>query len=229
MTRHRTIDHLRAAPPVVLPSMLLCDFGKLEQEIRAVESAGARGLHLDIMDGNFVDNITYGMPIVEACRRATDLPLDVHLMIAAPMDYVDAFADAGASTLTIHVEAVDDPRPVLEKIRKRDLVAGLALNPPTPLEAIAPWLPYCDLVLCMSVMPGYGAQKFDPVALDKLRALKAQHGSELLLEVDGGVNEQTIAQCADAGAQLLVTGAAVFRSGVPYDQSLAKLTALAAA
>jgi ribulose-phosphate 3-epimerase len=229
MTRSRTIDELRAAPPVVLPSMLLCDFGNLEREVRAVEAAGARALHLDIMDGYFVDNITYGMPIVEACRRATDLPLDVHLMIAKPLDYVDAFADAGASTLTIHVEAVEDPRPVLEKIRERDIVAGLALNPPTPLEAVAQSLPYCDLVLCMSVMPGFGAQKFDPVALEKLRALKSQHGDRLLLEVDGGVNERTIADCARAGAQMLVTGAAVFRSGQSYEQSIAKLTALAAA
>jgi ribulose-phosphate 3-epimerase len=169
------------------------------------------------------------MPIVEACRRATDLPLDVHLMIAKPLDYIDAFADAGASMLTIHVEAVDDPRPVLEKIRARDIVAGLALNPPTPLEAIAPALPYCDLVLCMSVMPGFGAQQFDPAALEKLRALKSLHGDRLLLEVDGGVNEGTIAQCVSAGAQMLVTGAAVFRSGQSYEESIEKLTALAAA
>jgi ribulose-phosphate 3-epimerase len=228
MTRSRTINELRAAPPVVLPSMLLCDFGNLEREVRALEAAGARALHLDVMDGNFVDNLTYGMPVVEAVRRVTDLPLDVHLMIAKPADYIDAFADAGASTMTIHVEAVDDPRPVLEKIRQRDVVAGLALNPSTPLEAIAPLLPYCDLVLCMSVIPGFGAQKFNPVALEKLSALKQQFGDSLLLEVDGGVNEQTIAACGRAGAHLLVTGAAVFRSGVPYPESLAKLTALAA-
>ncbi|HEX6963786.1 MAG TPA: ribulose-phosphate 3-epimerase [Lacipirellula sp.] len=229
MTRQSTIAALRTPPPVVLPSLLLCDFGNLEREVREVEAAGARALHLDIMDGVFVDNITYGMPIVEAVRRVTELPLDVHLMIANPVDYIDAFADAGASTMTIHAEAVDDPRPVLEKIRERDAVAGLAINPPTPLEAIAPALPYCDLVLCMSVMPGFGAQKFDPVALEKLRALKEQRGDSLLLEVDGGVNERTIADCARAGAQMMVTGAAVFRSGVSYEASLRKLTALAAA
>jgi ribulose-phosphate 3-epimerase len=228
MTRLRTIDELRKAPPVVLPSMLLCDFGNLEREVKAVEAAGARALHLDIMDGVFVPNITYGMPIVEAVRGATSLPLDVHLMIARPLDYIDAFADAGASTLTIHAEAVDDPRPVLEKIRERDLVAGLAINPPTKLETIAASLPYCDLVLCMSVMPGFGAQQFNPVALEKLRTLRAQRGESLLLEVDGGVNERTINDCVRAGAQMLVTGAAVFRSGASYEESLVKLTSLAA-
>ena len=124
MTRQSTIAALRTPPPVVLPSLLLCDFGNLEREVREVEAAGARALHLDIMDGVFVDNITYGMPIVEAVRRVTELPLDVHLMIANPVDYIDAFADAGASTMTIHAEAVDDPRPVLEKIRERDVWRG---------------------------------------------------------------------------------------------------------
>jgi len=207
--------------------MLLCDFGNLEREVKALEAAGARALHLDVMDGVFVDNITYGMPIVAAVRRVTDLPLDVHLMIANPMQYIDAFADAGASVLTIHAEAVEDPRPVLEKIRSRDVAAGLAVNPPTPLEAIAAALPYCDLVLCMSVMPGFGAQKFDPVALEKLRTLKDQAGDSLLLEVDGGVNESTIAKCAQAGAGMYVTGSAMFRSHDPYEQSLNRLTALA--
>jgi ribulose-phosphate 3-epimerase len=229
MTRLTTINELRTAPPIVLPSMLLCDFGRLHDEVKQLEAAGARALHLDVMDGNFVPNLTYGMPIVEAIREATDLPLDVHLMVARPQDYVDAFADAGASTMTIHVEAVDDPRSVLEKIRERDVVSGLALNPPTPLEAIAPSLPYCDMVLCMSVMPGFGGQKFDPVALKKLASLRQQRGDSLLLEVDGGVNETTIAECTRAGAQLLVTGAAVFRSGAPYAESLATLGELAAA
>jgi ribulose-phosphate 3-epimerase len=227
MSRQRTLLEFRTAPPVVLPSLLLCDFGNLEREVRALEAAGARALHLDVMDGNFVPNITYGMPIIEAVRRVTDLPLDVHLMISRPGDYIEQFVEAGASSLTIHVEAVEDPRPVLEKIRACDAVASLALNPPTPLEAILPSLPYCDMVLCMSVMPGFGAQKFDPVALEKLRTLKSQH-SELVLEIDGGVNEKTIAACTRAGAQMLVTGAAVFRHDAPYAKSLAELTELGA-
>ncbi|RIK77452.1 MAG: ribulose-phosphate 3-epimerase [Planctomycetota bacterium] len=229
MTRSRLIAELRMSPPVVLPSLLLCDFGNLAAEVRAVEKAGARALHLDVMDGNFVPNITYGMPIVEAVRRATDLPLDVHLMIAKPEDYIDAFVDAGASILTIHAEAVDDPRPALERIRRRDAVAGLAINPPTRLEAIASALPYCDMVLCMSVAPGWGAQEFDPAALEKLRSLRAQRGDALLLEVDGGVNAETVADCTRAGAQMLVVGSAIFRNGEQtYSESLSQLTALGA-
>jgi ribulose-phosphate 3-epimerase len=181
------------------------------------------------MDGNFVPNITYGMPIVEAVRRATDLPLDCHLMIANPADYVEAFIDAGANVVTIHAEAVEDPRPVLARIRELDAVAGLAINPSTPLETIAAALPSCDLVLCMSVQPGFGAQAFEPVTLEKLRTLKEQRGDSLLLEVDGGVNARTAADCARAGAQLLVVGSAIFRRpDNNYAASLAELHALAA-
>ena len=227
MPRRNCINELRNAPPVVLPSMLLCDFGNLAAEVRAVEQAGARALHLDVMDGMFVPNITYGMPIVEAVRKVTDLPLDVHLMIAEPAKYVDAFIDAGADIVTIHAEAVDDPRPVLEQIRQRGAAAGLAVNPPTPLEAIAEALPLCDLVLAMGVMPGFGAQKLDPVALDKLRALKQLLGDRILLEIDGGVNAATVADCTRAGAQMLVVGSAIFRrSGGDYAASIAELTAL---
>jgi len=229
MTRLRTIEQLRTPPPVILPSLLLCDFGNLQREVKAVEAAGARALHLDVMDGNFVPNITYGMPIVEAVRQATELPLDCHLMIAKPAEFVDAFIDAGASVVTIHAEAVDDPRPVLERIRERNAVAGLAIKPSTPLETIAAALPSCDVVLCMSVEPGFGAQEFEPSALDKLRALHEQRGGSLLLEVDGGVNAETIASCTRAGAQMLVVGSAIFRGGRPYAQSLAELNALAAA
>ncbi len=224
----RRFDDLRQQPPVVLPSLLLCDFGNLAAEVRAVEAAGARALHLDVMDGNFVPNITYGMPIVEAVRRVTDLPLDIHMMVSRPADFIDAFVDAGADSLTIHAEAVDDPRPVLEKIRRRGANAGLAINPPTPLESIAQALPMCDMVLCMSVAPGFGNQKFDPVALDKLRTLRRQYGDKLLLEIDGGVNARTIADCTRAGAQMLVVGAAIFRrEGTSYADSLAELNALA--
>ena len=228
MLRTKLADELRRSPPVVLPSMLLCNFGHLDREIHALEISGARALHLDVMDGQFVPNITYGMTIVEAARQATKLPLDVHLMIADPARYIDAFADAGADVITIHAEAVEDARPVLEQIRRRGKLAGLALNPPTPLEAIAPVLDACDMVLVMSVMPGFGGQAFDPRALDKLRSLRASHGDRLLLEVDGGVNEKTAAACGQAGAQMLVTGAAIFRNpGHSYAESLAALARLA--
>ncbi len=190
--------------------MLMCDFGNLEREIAHLTEAGVKALHLDVMDGNFVPNLTYGMPVVAAIRRLTDLPLDAHLMINHPAQYVDQFCEAGADSVTFHVEAVDDPRPVLARIREQGVGAGIALNPETPLEAITDYLDLCDLVLVMSVKAGFGGQAFNPVALDKLRAVRdvAPH---VLREVDGGVNEQTIAQCADAGAQLFVVGSAIFK------------------
>src|SRR5690606_6766667 len=149
---------LRVAAPIILPSLLLCDFGNLEREIRAVEAAGARALHLDIMDGHFVPNITYGFTIVEACRRLTELPLDVHWMIADPARYAVQFVNAGASLVTIHAEASDDLRPILQDIRAQGAAAGVAFNPPTPVSAIEGVLDTCDYVLAMTVMPGYGGQ-----------------------------------------------------------------------
>jgi ribulose-phosphate 3-epimerase len=230
MSSRRRFETLRHSPPVILPSLLLCDFGNLEAEVRAVEAAGARALHLDVMDGHFVPNITYGMTIVEAVRKLTDLPLDVHLMISEPAKFVDAFVDAGADILTIHAEAVDDPAPVLRQIRKRGAAASLAINPPTPLELIAPSLPLCDMVLAMSVMPGWGAQVFDPVALEKLRALKAQQGNRLLLEIDGGINLKTVGLATAAGANMLVVGSAIFRrKDATYAESIAELTQLGVA
>jgi ribulose-phosphate 3-epimerase len=217
---------LREAAPVVLPSLLLCDFGNLEREIRTLEVAGVRALHLDVMDGNFVPNLTYGMPIVEACRRLTDLPIDVHLMISNPQNYVHQFYDAGADNLTIHVEAVPDPRPVLEQIRSLGAGAGLALNPATPLSDVVPALDLCDLVLVMSVPAGFGGQKFDPVAIEKLRQLRQITAPEVILEVDGGINGKTIAPCAQAGAQLFVVGSAIFHSS-DYAASVSNLTSLA--
>jgi ribulose-phosphate 3-epimerase len=173
-----------------------------------------------------VPNLTFGMPIVEAARRVTDLPLDVHLMIERPDKYFKQFREAGADTMTIHAEAVPDPRPLLDRIRKLGAVAGLAVNPPTPLAKIEACLPHCDLVLAMSVMPGFGGQEFDPVALEKIRALRARADVTALIEVDGGVNLQTIAACAEAGADLLVTGAAIFHND-DYAAAIHELAALA--
>ena len=169
---------------------MFCDFGELQREVEAVEAAGVAALHLDVMDGHFVPNLSFGMPIVEAVRRVTDLPLDVHLMIAEPARVRRAVPRGGCRLMTIHVEAVADPRPVLDRIRALGAVAGLAINPPTPLSAIEASLPHCDLVLVMSVMPGFGGQKFDDVALDKLRALEARPDGDALLEVDGGVTRR---------------------------------------
>jgi ribulose-phosphate 3-epimerase len=203
---------LRASGPGIFPSLLACDFAHLEREVRAVEAAGVPALHLDVMDGHFVPNLSIGVPIVEAVRRITDLPLDVHLMISNPAQYIEAFRRAGADSITVHIEAVTDPRPVLDGIRALGAMAGLALNPPTPLSAIETSLTHCDLVLVMSVMPGFGGQKFDSVALEKLRALREHPQCDALLEVDGGVGLDTVGPCAAAGAELFVAGTAIFKT-----------------
>lgn len=226
MSRRHHLVSLRATSPLVLPSLLSCDFGNLEQEVRRLEDAEVSCLHLDVMDGHFVPNLSIGLPIVEAVRRTTNLPLDVHLMIANPDSYLQQFYDAGADIITIHAEAMDDPRPLLRKIHALGAGAGLAINPPTPVETIQPVLDLCDLVLVMSVMPGFGGQTFDRVALEKLRQLKSLVGERVLLEVDGGVNAETIAECSQAGAQLMVAGTAIFYQ-TNYLETVATLTQLA--
>jgi ribulose-phosphate 3-epimerase len=216
---------LHDATPVINPSLLACDFGNIEAEVHRCEAAGARILHLDVMDGHFVPNLSFGIPVVEAVRRVTKLPLDVHLMISDPARYAHEFRQAGADFLTFHIEAVPEPRPVLEEIRRLGAGAGLAINPPTPLDAIlrCDCLDACDLILVMSVMPGFGGQHFNPVALDKLQRLRATACSSLLLSVDGGVNMQTISSCAAAGANLFVVGTAFFSHG-DYRQVMADLS-----
>jgi ribulose-phosphate 3-epimerase len=206
----------------------LCDFGNLAHEVELLTAAGVAGLHLDVMDGHFVPNLTYGMPIVAALRRLTDLPLDVHLMISEPGKYLKEFREAGADIISFHVEAVQNPRPLLAQIRELGAAAGLALNPQTPLSAVEECLDLCDLVLVMSVQAGFGGQAFDPVALDKLRRLRDLGGPDLLLEVDGGVNPSTIHGCAEAGAQLFVVGSALFRSP-DYAAAVRELSGLALA
>lgn len=227
-----TADELRTLTlrggVAVAPSVLACDFGHLADEIAAVEEAGATVLHLDIMDGHFVPNLSIGVPVVKAIRRLTDLPLDVHLMLDNPADYVEPFRKAGADNLTVHAEVLPDPRPLLDRIRQLGASAGLSINPPTPVETLEPVIDAADLVLIMSVMPGFGGQEFDPVALGKLRWLRDHPRCEAVLEVDGGVNEETIASCAEAGAELLVAGTAVFGAD-DYGQRMAELMRLAQA
>jgi ribulose-phosphate 3-epimerase len=224
--RHRLAD-LRSVVPVVLPSLLLCDFGDLASEIRRLEAANVRALHLDVMDGHFVPNFTYGMTIVGAVRKLTDVPLDVHLMIERPEKYIRAFYEAGADVITIHAEACDRPADLLAEIRDLGAGAGVAINPPTPLTAIESCLSACDVVLVMSVQAGFGGQSFNPVALDKLRELRGKVGPDVLLEVDGGITTATIGQAAEAGAQLFVAGSAIFRGGADYKQSVSQLRQLA--
>jgi ribulose-phosphate 3-epimerase len=225
-TRDFSFAELRAAAPIVLPSLLLCDFGHLEREIRAVEAAGARALHLDIMDGHFVPNITYGFTIVEACHRITDLPLDVHLMIADPARYAVQFVKAGAALVSIHAEATDDPRPVLDDIRAHGAAAGLAFNPPTPVSAIEGVLDACNYVLAMTVMPGYGGQELTESVLEKVRALRELLPATAMIEVDGGINDATIAVAAAAGAEMFVVGSGIFKTP-DYAASMKELRHLA--
>lgn len=225
-------DELRAQTlprgVAVAPSLLACDFGRLADEVAAVEAAGATVLHLDIMDGHFVPNLSIGVPVVKAVRRLTDLPLDVHLMLDNPAEYVGPFRDAGADVLTVHAEVLDDPRPLLDRIRDLGAYAGLSVNPPTPIETIEGALDACDLVLVMSVMPGFGGQAFDPVALDKLRWLRDHPRCGAVREVDGGVNSETISACAQAGAELCVAGTAVFGGDAEdHGARIAKLSQLA--
>ncbi|MDR1052583.1 MAG: ribulose-phosphate 3-epimerase [Planctomycetaceae bacterium] len=196
------------------PSLLAADFANLERDIKVLERLGATILHLDIMDGHFVPNISFGVPVVEAIRRVTELTLDVHLMLTNPADYLEKFRRAGADFLSIHIEAVSDPRPLFEQIRKLGALPGLVLNPPTPVERIEPFINECDLVLAMGVMPGFGGQKFEPCTLDKLKYIKKIADPNLLISVDGGVGEQTIAACAEAGANLFVTGTALFNGDI---------------
>ncbi len=218
---------LRDAKQVILPSLLQCDFGNLQREIEQLEAAGVHGLHLDVMDGHFVPNLSYGMPIVAGIRKLTELPIDVHLMVSEPAKYARQFVDAGADCLTVHIEVrhAEVPQDVgqtLQLIRSLGVGVGLALNPDTPLASAMDLLPLCDLLLIMSVNAGFGGQVFNPIALDKLAAAKVA-APKLLLEVDGGVNLTTISKCHAAGASLFVVGSAVFGQK-DYRQALRQLT-----
>ncbi len=225
MGTSKSLDRLRFAVPVIEPSLLACDFANIERELRRLEQAGVQCLHLDVMDGHFVPNISFGVPIVESVRRITDLVLDVHLMIDNPGQFIGPFRRAGADLITFHIEAEEDPAPLLAEIRRQGAGAGLSLNPDTPAERLTPWLDQCDLVLVMSVMPGFGGQSFQPVALEKLRLLRNRRPQGMLLSVDGGVNGETIAACAEAGADVFVMGTAFFGHD-DYGQRLAHYSRL---
>ena len=199
----------------IAPSILSADFGRLAEEIKAVEEAGADWIHLDIMDGHFVPNLTIGPPVVKALRKTTSLPLDVHLMIENPDRYLDAFIDAGSDILTIHVEAVTHLHRTINHIRERNIKAGVALNPSTPLWTLEEIIADCDLVLIMTVNPGFGGQHFIPSMIPKIRRTKdmlAKQAKPIHMEVDGGISPHNIQVVSDAGADVFVAGAAVFDS-----------------
>ena len=200
---------------LIAPSILSADFSKLGDEIKAVEAAGADWIHADVMDGHFVPNITIGPLIVEAVKHVTDLPIDVHLMIANPDNYISAFAEAGASFISVQVETCIHLNRTVQLIKDCGAQAGVVLNPSTPLANLEWVLEDVDYVLIMSVNPGFGGQAFIPSSLDKIRALRQQiqdRGLSVLIEVDGGVNEQTIAKIASAGTDVFVAGSAIFGS-----------------
>ena len=226
MSKIKEVAELVAMRPLIAPSILAADFANLERDIRRVEQAGAKILHLDIMDGHFVPNLSIGMPVVEAVRRITKLPLDVHLMLSEPQKYVRAFRKAGADFISVHIEVLDDPRPLLDEIRGLGAAAGLVHNPPTPIEKLIPFVRDADLVLTMSVMPGFGGQKFDTTVLDKIASIKEHAAPDTLISVDGGINDDTIADCAKAGCNLFVAGTAVFGQA-DYTERMQTLTKLA--
>ncbi len=207
------------------PSILSADFGRLAEEVKAVAQAGADVIHIDVMDGHFVPNLTIGPLVVKAIRQVTDLPFDVHLMIEEPDRYLEAFAQAGADWISVHVEACPHLHRTVTRIRELGKKAGVAINPATPLETLDYILEEIDFVLVMSVNPGFGGQKFILSALRKIRTLKEilrDRGLEIPIEVDGGVNLQTIGEVARAGAEILVAGSAVF--GTPdYAETLKAL------
>jgi ribulose-phosphate 3-epimerase len=195
------------------PSILSADFAHLGDAVRAVERAGADWVHVDVMDGHFVPNLTFGPKMVADLHKATRLPLDVHLMIERPDDWVDRYVEAGAAYVVFHVEAARDVRGTLARIRSKGARAGLTLNPETPVDAVLPFLGELDLLLVMSVHPGFGGQKFIEGALDKVRAVRRALDLKKLaadVEVDGGIKVDNARRVADAGATVLVAGSAVF-------------------
>ena len=201
---------------MIAPSILSADFAKMGEEVRKMEVCGADIIHYDVMDGVFVNNITFGLKMLEDIRPYTKLPIDAHLMIVNPEKYVERFAKAGADIITVHYEACkDNLKEVLELIRSTGVKCGAVINPDTPVDAIKDVIPLCDMVLLMSVFPGFGGQKFIPSVLDKVKEVRAiidASGKEIDLEIDGGITAENVAEVKAAGANVIVAGSAVFKA-----------------
>ena len=218
--------------PQISASILNADFGRLRDEVRRADRGGVDSIHLDVMDGHFVDNLTMGPVVVEAVRPATDLPFHAHLMIDNPLAYVSRFADAGSDLIVFHVEVDDDPGEVIGAIERAGRRAGIALNPETPADAVHPWLEAVDLLLVMTVHPGWGGQAFMGEVIPKLRGLRDEvdrRGLSLQIGVDGGVNLETIGDAHDAGGEVLVVGSALYRTDGDLAPTVADLRAAARA
>ena len=202
----------------IAPSLLAADFANLEKEIEKVRQAGANSLHLDVMDGAFVPNISFGPPVIASIRKKTKLFFDVHLMIKNPQRYIENFVRAGADCITIHYESTSRPKDAILKIKENDMKAGLAISPNTPYEVVLPYLNIVDMVLVMTVEPGFGGQALIPETLEKVRKLREyidEHKIDVDIEVDGGINEKNAILAVEAGANILVAGSAIFGSKTP--------------
>lgn len=195
---------------ILSPSILAADFGILASQIKEAETAGAPWLHIDVMDGHFVPNISFAMPVIKSIRKYTDMFFDVHLMIEKPEIYIDRFIDSGADGITFHAEATDKIDECIDMIRRRDKLAGISINPKTPIDAVLPYIDKVDMVLLMTVEPGYGGQKYITEVNDKIRALRKKTGDDFKIQVDGGITADNIDEALGAGANVIVAGTAVF-------------------